>query len=235
MNTIALSCLRCYTNYLHILNHDETEESLSLCGTGTCQKCVNKCPICERSINHNNDPKLCDGCYEKYLSEIVEVYNSIDNLQIDTSIDVIDNDVIDVIDNYDVVVTDDAIIVNASTSVNGNTTHGLKDLEVIDVPDDDYNDAEAMTFSNSAGIDNICKTICGIYCKINAGVGSDGDGGSTNGELRDSACKSIVKKLLLNETDTFLDIGSDSGLRVSRICALSNCACLLYTSDAADE
>ena len=62
-----------------------------------------------------------------------------------------------------------------------------------------------------------------IFNKSNGSLGSDENGGSTNGEIKDKPCENIVKGLQLNSNDVLLDIGSGSGLTLTRLSALSNC------------
>jgi hypothetical protein len=69
----------------------------------------------------------------------------------------------------------------------------------------------------------VCTLITGIYNDSHKGMGSDGSGGSVNGELGNKACYMFSKKLQLSPEDVFLDAGSGSGLTVCRIQALANC------------
>ena len=49
-------------------------------------------------------------------------------------------------------------------------------------------------------------------------MGSDGIGGSTNGELSDAGCAIVANALELNSQDTFLDLESGSGRACYSIC-----------------
>jgi hypothetical protein len=69
----------------------------------------------------------------------------------------------------------------------------------------------------------VCTLITRIYNDSHKGMGSDGSGGSVNGELGNKACYMFSKKLQLSPEDVFLDAGSGSGLTVCRIQALANC------------
>jgi hypothetical protein len=62
-----------------------------------------------------------------------------------------------------------------------------------------------------------------IYNKSNGNLGSDGSGGSINGELSTAAIKTISKALDLNSGDHFCDIGSGGGFTLMRFVALSKC------------
>jgi len=48
---------------------------------------------------------------------------------------------------------------------------------------------------------NICQTLRTIFSQSNGQLGSDGDGGSLNGELSDASCKAIVAGLKLDDND----------------------------------
>jgi hypothetical protein len=69
----------------------------------------------------------------------------------------------------------------------------------------------------------VCTLITGIYNDTHRGLGSDGSGGSVNGELGNKACYIFSIKLQLSQEDVFLDAGSGSGLTLCRIQALANC------------
>jgi hypothetical protein len=55
------------------------------------------------------------------------------------------------------------------------------------------------------------------------GLGSDGSGGSTNGESSLAGCKIIVEALKLNSSDVLMDVGSSGGLTLAWLNALSGC------------
>ena len=59
----------------------------------------------------------------------------------------------------------------------------------------------------------------GLLSQANGGMGSDGSGGSTNGEINDSGCGAIAKAIHLTATDTLLDLGSSSGRACYSMCA----------------
>jgi hypothetical protein len=66
--------------------------------------------------------------------------------------------------------------------------------------------------------------ICAIYIQT-IPQGSDGSGGSINGEMSDAACIIIAEALDLNVNDSLLDLfGSGGGITVARMAAKSGCA-----------
>ena len=70
------------------------------------------------------------------------------------------------------------------------------------------------------------KDLCKIIkktCKEFRSLSDGHHGSSTNGELSDKSCHSIVSHLNVTEDDVFMDIGSGSGVTLLRIAAISKC------------
>jgi precorrin-6B methylase 2 len=119
--------------------------------------------------------------------------------------------------NEVVVICDDA---NKTPSVN--TT--VESNEVVFICDD-ASDTDNVDSNEVAGTIAITKTMYTIYNM--GGLGSDGSGGSCNGEAAFKGCTTIACALDLNFDDVLMDIGSSGGLTLAWLNAISNCkACI---------
>ena len=88
----------------------------------------------------------------------------------------------------------------------------------------DYVCDQNLSSDNTPDNNAIQKTILSLYNNSHGGLGSDGSSGSTNGELKNASCVAIAAGLLeLGSLDVVLDIGSGSGVTLTKMVANSKC------------
>lgn len=90
--------------------------------------------------------------------------------------------------------------------------------EVIDLSED-------STLQMTAAEKKKCHKIGSAYRQSHGHLGSDGSGGSINGELTPAACKRICLALQLNSNDRVLDLGSGGGKSLALLVGLSAAKC----------
>ena len=218
--SVSLSCVVCCTDFLHILEEGESMDSLSLNGVGSCPKCVTLCIVCVKSpFDKQNEIKLCVECYNRHVLEetmVTSCNNGIDSSNVEH---------VDGSNDMDIVAEEEEEE-EEEEEVQDNKTNG--DLGVCQQLEEEDARQECILLSKDNKTNGdlgavMCQQLEKVYTKINGGLGSDGNGGSTNGELTNSSCQKICSGLLLNASDMLLDIGSGSGLTLAKLFGLSDC------------
>lgn len=181
--------------------------------TGICPRCMFTCVYCEKKefVDSNTD-KLCsecnDICNQNALEEFEDDLNngSVDDQEIhDDYVDDSDDGLVGINGILNEILDEilDGIFTCADTP------------NYILVPDD------SETINLTADEKKTSHKIANAYNKSCGNLGSDGNGGSTNGEITIGTCKAISTALQLNSTDCICDLGSGGGKTLTLLVAMS--------------
>jgi hypothetical protein len=232
-------CKSCQKEY--ILNVSEMLAVLSIAkDKQLCMLCDMKCRECKKKPYHeDNSYKLCSDCNEKlsndnfYVDEGDNVNKSfsVSGETMNSSTNELENYARD--DHVEVAAIPDAdpALAQLCDSISVNKTANAP-TEIIDSPamPELSKSSDSALVNNDLDYESRKCAVSRLKSIINSNtpfglrnLGSDGSGGSTNGELTLKGCEIMVERLNLGPDDILVDIGCSSGYAVLVMAVLSGC------------
>lgn len=192
---VNLLCLVCETEFKHKL-YGSRDPLDYVEETGYCLRCELVCVYCKtnRWCSNNND-RLCKDCYK--------VFEPDEKDEKDETKEVVQELLKEMLMKLE-------------------SGHHDDDNDFQNLLDDVEYDNDNVSSTNAVFEKDSIQIITSVYNESHGGLGSDGSGGSINGELSTASCKIICNGLELNKDDCLCDIGSGGGFTLMRMAAESN-------------